>query len=70
MKYPRKKNQIHKIPKKRNFRLARKSLGPTKYQREKMSDPREKISNPRNIHEKKFRTNDGTVVRWHKTHGI
>ena len=38
--------------------------------------PREKISHPRNTHEKKLWTYEGTVVpdprdsRWHETHGI
>ena len=38
-----------------------KKSGPTKY-------PREKTSDARNIHEKKFWTLEGTVVQSHKTH--
>ena len=44
----------HEIPTRKNFR-------PTKY-------PREKILDPRNTHEKNFRTHEGTMARWHETH--
>ena len=79
---------FHEIPRRKKFglheMLTRKNVGPTKY-------PREKIWNPRNTYEKIFRTrkiptwknfqpmkypwrHDGTVAqdprdpRWHETH--
>ena len=32
--------------------------------------PRGKNLDSRNTHEKIFRTNEGTMARWHETHGI
>ena len=40
---------------------TRKNLEPTKYLPEKIWDPR-------NTHEKNFRTNEGTAARWYKTY--
>ena len=40
---------------------TRKNLEPTKYLPEKIWDPR-------NTHEKNFRTNEGTTARWSKTY--
>ena len=61
--YPRstheKKLWTHEIP-------TRKNLGPTKYPREKIWDPRDKMWDPRNTHEKKFGTYEiPTKARWH-----
>ena len=33
-----------------------------------MKYPRENILDPRNTHEKNFRTHEGTMARWHQTH--
>ena len=56
---PTKKSGTHEIP-------ARKNLGPTKYRREKVWDPRQKISGTRNTHKKIFSTNEmPTRAQWH-----
>ena len=49
-----KKPWTHEITTRRNFVT-------TKY-------PREKISDPQNIHENKIRTLEGTMTRWNETH--
>ena len=36
-------------------------MGPMKY-------PRKKVSDPRNTHEKKLRTHESTVARWYEAH--
>ena len=33
-----------------------------------MKYQQEKNLNPRNVHEKKFRTHAGTMTRWHETY--
>ena len=61
-KYPREKLPDHKIPRRKRF-------GSTK-------NPRKKFLDPRNIHEKKFRTHEVTMARdprdkrWHEIHGV
>ena len=61
-KYPREKLPDRKIPRRKRF-------GSTK-------NPRKKFLDPRNIHEKKFRTHEVTMARdprdkrWHEIHGV